>query len=331
AHCLRDCDSVTITPDDPRAETRRECTNCRTENLNPRDPAAVFAAVCSNCGTYTPAEAWQAGYTDRQPLLVFFPKSLTVMGVLALLALLFVLVLYKELQLTTFDPALAQSLGFFPGRLTLLLMVLVSLVAVGAFNAVGSVLVVAFFIIPPAAAYLLTDKLWRMLLLAPLIGAAGAYTGYDLSRGDFLGLVQLSEVLRALDGLIGLNGYTDWNVSISASMVLMLFVFFVLAWLFSPRYGLLATLLRRIAQRRHFLAMMLLGHLANHEDTPAAAAENAVATLPEHLHWPPAKLAPVLARLRAQRLVQVEQGRVLLTERGRQALHAFRQTLALER
>ena len=109
------------------------------------------------------------------------------MAVMTLLTVIVVVLLYKELKLSTFDPTLAAALGFRPTLLHYGLMVMVSLVAVGAFDAVGSILVVAFFIIPPAAAYLLTDRLPRMLAYSSLIGAAGAYTGYDLARGNLLG------------------------------------------------------------------------------------------------------------------------------------------------
>ena len=69
-----------------------------------------------------------------------------------------VAVLWKELKLSyRLISALALALGFAPAVLNYVLMTLVSVIAVGAFNAVGSILVVALMIAPPAAAYLLTD------------------------------------------------------------------------------------------------------------------------------------------------------------------------------
>ena len=78
-------------------------------------------------------------------------------------------------------------------------MALVSLVAVGAFDALGSILVIAFFIIPPAAAYLLTDRLALMLLLSPLIGAAGAVSGYDLARGLLFGFLPIADGIALIN------------------------------------------------------------------------------------------------------------------------------------
>lgn len=324
SHCLENCESVTITADDPRAEVTRTCTNCRELGISPRDDGAIFAESCSNCGTYSPGQAWREGLIATQPLLVFWPKSITVTGVLTLLTIVFVVVFYKELKLTSFDAALAASLGFRPGLLNLALMVMVSLVAVGAFDAVGSILVIAFFIIPPAAAYLLTDRLAAMLFISPVIGAVGAYTGYDLSRGSFLGIVEVSDLLRGLDNVVGLGGYTEWNVSISASMVMMLFILFVLTWILSPRYGLISTLIRRQVQNQRFADQMVMGHIYNHQNGTEAEIELARATLHEHLHWTQRRTQRVVGRLRTRSLIQLERGLVTLTERGTSQVEHFR-------
>lgn len=326
SHCLSGCESVTINPDDPRAELTRQCTNCRSLGISPRDDKAEFTEICTNCGHYSPAQAWQAGFTKQEPVLVFWPKSITVMAVMTALTLLAIILFYKELKLSTFDPTLAAALGFRPTLLHYGLMVLVSLVAVGAFDAVGSILVVAFFIIPPAAAYLLTDRLPRMLVYSSLIGAAGAYSGYDLARGSLLGIVNLSDVLAGLNDLFGLGLSESWDSSISASMVLMTFFFFLVAWAFSPKYGLVSTMLRRRNQRRSFDHQVVLGHIHHHQYSPAASEELAVSTLYRHFRWTPAKMQRTLRQLRARNLVQIEANLVSLTERGETHAHQFRET-----
>ena len=205
SHCFDECKSVIVTEDHPAAKLPRQCVNCRALAISPRDERAEFVQVCSNCGAYTPAQAFSAGLLEREPTLVFFPKSITVALAMTLLTLAFVLVFYKELKLSTFDAALAQALGFRPGLMNYALMILVSLVAVGAFDAVGSILVIAFFIIPPAAAYLLTDRLAVMLLLSPLIGAAGAIFGYDLARGQLFGVLPVADGIAVVNRLFGLE------------------------------------------------------------------------------------------------------------------------------
>ena len=340
SHCLDQCTTVTITPDDPRAKLTRQCVNCRQLGISPRDKEAEFTEICANCGEYGPAQAWQAGFTQTEPVLVFWPKSITVMALLTLLTVVAVVLLYKELKLSTFDPTLAAALGFRPTLLHYGLMVMVSLVAVGAFDAVGSILVVAFFIIPPAAAYLLTDRLPRMLAYSSLIGAAGAYTGYDLARGNLLGLAHISDILAALNDLLGLELIEQWDSSISASMVLMIFFFFLAAWIFSPKYGLVSTMIRRRNQRRNFDIQVVLGHIHHHlvrlsnipdlalDDDRIRAAESdelTVSTLHRHFRWSPAKMQRILRRLRASNLVQVQADLVSLTAQGETHAHGFRQ------
>ncbi len=327
SHCFENCQSVTITPDHQAAKITRQCSNCRELGISPRDARAIFRETCSNCGQYTPARAWSAGLLEHEPLLVFFPKSISLMLILTLLTLVFVLVFYKELKLSTFDAGLAKALGFRPGVLNYALMILVSLVAVGAFDAVGSILVIAFFIIPPAAAYLLTDRLSVMLLLSPLIGAAGAYSGYDLARGQLFGLVEIADGIAALNRLFGLRLPEAWDSSISASMVLMIFIFFLLAWIFSFRYGLVSTLIRRAYRRRVFEDQVVMAHIHNHQHTPAHDIELRVANLHEHFRWTHRKMSRVLRRLRALGHVRINSGSAELTDRGDRQAHDFRKTM----
>ena len=327
SHCLDNCATVTITPQHDDAEMRRQCANCRELNISPRDERADFVEVCGNCGEYTAAQAWRAGLLDAEPALVFFPKSITVMLVMTALTACFTLAFYKELKLTTFDAALAKALGFRPGAVNYALMILVSLVAVGAFDAVGSILVIAFFIIPPAAAYLLTDRLSVMLLLSPLIGAAGAFFGYDLARGQLFGILPIAHGIATLNRVFGLQLPQRWDSSISASMVLTIFAIFVLVWILSPRYGLVASAIRRVNSRRRFEDQVLLAHIHNHQGTARQDEELRAATLHEHFRWTPQKLRRVLLRLRALGFVTLEAGCALLTQRGDAHVHAFRKRM----
>ena len=326
SHCLDNCETVTITEDDPRAEISRQCTNCREESISPRDEGAIFAERCDNCGEYTPAQAWQAGFLAEEPVLVFWPKSVTVMVLITIITLLFVLLFFKELKLSTFDPALAAALGFRPTMLNYALMVVVSLVAVGAFEAVGSILVIAFFIIPPAAAYLLTDNLSRMLIYSSVIGAAGAYFGYDLARGSFLGLFKIDSLLMGLNRAFNLGLLEEWNSSISASMVIMIFFFFVISWIFSPKYGLVSTMLRRQRQQQKFDNQVVLAHINNHEGTSRERDELAVETLYDHFRWSPRKTKRLINQLQTRNYVHVQENTVRLTSKGRNHVRTFRET-----
>ena len=106
------------------------------------------------------------------------PKSAYVMGSILLLNLLFICFFYKELKVSTFDESFASSIGFRPRLIHYLLMAVVSLTCVGAFDAVGSILVIALIVIPPCCAYLLTDSLFRMILLSVVFGISAAVSGF---------------------------------------------------------------------------------------------------------------------------------------------------------
>jgi len=109
------------------------------------------------------------------------PVSWLLLGGMLSLNALFVGGLFKELRLSTFDPGLARTLGFSPGLLGGALLTLVSLTTVAAFDAVGAVLVVAFMIVPPATALLLTRSLRRALALTLAAGLGASLLGYVIA------------------------------------------------------------------------------------------------------------------------------------------------------
>jgi len=325
SHCFENCTTVTIERDDELADITRQCFNCRDLGISPRDEGAEFSEICTNCGTYSPGQAWQAGLVDEEPLLVFWPESITVTALMTLLTIGFVTLFYKELKLASFDESLAKALGMRPSVMHYALMILVSLVAVGAFDAVGSILVIAFFIIPPAAAYLLTDRLSLMLIYSAIIGSAGAFFGYGLARGEFLGIFNIDDGLAFLNRVFDLGLLERWDSSISASMVLMIFFFFLLSWILSPKYGLVSTIIRRANQRRRFNDQVVLGHIYNHQSTDREAIELTTDDLYQHFRWSQSKMKLVLGRLRASNSIHVVNNIIQLTPRGEAHVKLFRQ------
>ena len=219
------------------------------------------------------------------------PKAAYVMGAVLLLNVACIALLYKELKLATFDPGLALALGLSPGLVHYVLMSLVSITAVGAFDAVGSILVVALMIAPPATAYLLTDRLLYMLGWSALAGIASALGGYW--------------VAHALDA------------SIAGSMATVAGLLFALALLLAPERGLVAAARRRARQRWSFARAMLAIHLLNHEGRPDAAEENRIAHLDSGLRWDRAFAARVVGQAEERGLVVRLDGSLALTEKGR--------------
>jgi manganese/zinc/iron transport system permease protein len=221
------------------------------------------------------------------------PRSLWVMGGVLLLVVAFIGLLYKELKISTFDAGLAAALGFAPGVLHYAFMTLVSITAVGAFDAVGSILVVALMIAPPATAYLLSDSLPRVLLLSAVIGALAAIVGF----------------------------WAAWlmDASIAGSMASVAGLLFMLAFLLAPERGVVAEARRRERQRWEFARLMLAIHLLHHEGTPAYADESRESHLGEHLRWKPAFARRVVREAEAEDLIVRSAGQLTLTDEGRDA------------
>jgi len=109
------------------------------------------------------------------------PRSFYILAATLVLNLAFILISYKELAITTFDPVFASSIGIPITRWHYLLMGATSLTTVAAFEVVGAILVVALLVGPSATAHLVTQSLGKMLIVASLIGVVVAIGGYGLA------------------------------------------------------------------------------------------------------------------------------------------------------
>ena len=141
-------------------------------------------------------------------------KALWSMGAVALLNVAVVGLFFKEFKVCSFDPGMAAALGINVVAFHYVLMGLVSLTTVAAFESVGAILAVAMLIVPGATAYLLTDNLKWMLSLSVVAGVLSACLGYALAAW--------------VDG------------SISGAMASVSGLLFALALVFSPSHGILA-------------------------------------------------------------------------------------------
>ncbi|MFM1770050.1 MAG: hypothetical protein RJA22_2579 [Verrucomicrobiota bacterium] len=128
---------------------------------------------------------------------------------------------YKELRLAAFDPALATTLGFSAGAIRMGLTVVASVTTVLAFESVGSILVIAMLVVPPAAASLLTRRLGPLLGLALLLAGLSAALGH-------VGALTLPRWLGRALGQPGLG-----STSSAAMMAVAAGGLFLLAWAWS--------------------------------------------------------------------------------------------------
>jgi manganese/zinc/iron transport system permease protein len=113
--------------------------------------------------------------------LVDLPPVLLRLIVVTLLIAALLLLFYKELKVATFDPLLADCLGLRSRWISAGLMIAVAVAAVAAFQAVGSILVIAMFVCPAATARMLTDRLSSQILLSALFAVLSGVIGYALA------------------------------------------------------------------------------------------------------------------------------------------------------
>lgn len=209
-------------------------------------------------------------------------RPLFVLSIAAAVNLVFALVFFKELKLSTFDAGLAAASGFSPILLHYLLTGVVSLTTVASFEAVGAILVVAFLIVPAAAAYLLTDRLGPMLVLAMAIGSTAAFLGYHLAV--------------ALDA------------SVAGSMTVAMGGLFLLVWLVAPREGVLGRFLRNRRRKERFALALVIEHLVRE---PTAEPDLAPA-----LRWPEPRIAELVATLTRRGHIADDGGTLVATKAG---------------
>ena len=101
---------------------------------------------------------------------------------------------YKELIISIFDPEYAHSISYRPTFFHYALMLLTSITIIGAFDAVGSVLVISFIIVPAASAHLLSHDMKQVLIHAIGIAILSSIAGFALaqySQGSIAGAITL--------------------------------------------------------------------------------------------------------------------------------------------
>lgn len=216
------------------------------------------------------------------------PKSLWIMGGILVITLILLFLFFKELKVSTFDAGLSSALGISPIIMHYGLMSVSSVTVVGAFDAVGAILVVALMIAPAATAYLLTSDLKKMMLISIGFGVLSAIVGYWLAH-----------ILDA---------------SISGSITTVLGFIFLLVYLFAPRKGLLSVLYRQRQQRTEVSLITFLLHLTNHSEE----SERHINHLNEHINWQKVRSQTVLDLAEKNNMISITKDVVSLTAKGKE-------------
>ncbi|NQT37939.1 MAG: metal ABC transporter permease [Planctomycetes bacterium] len=171
------------------------------------------------------------------------PRAMMAIGPVLAINVLFIVVFWKELLVSSFDPALADTLGIKATLMHYLLMALVALTTVASFEQVGSILVVAMLIVPGATAYLLCDRLKTMLWISAGLACASAVLGH-------LAAVWL-------------------NTNTAGTMAVVVGLFYLTAVFLSPRHGIVVALVRRLRHSVRIVCEDLLGMLYRLEELAA--------------------------------------------------------------
>ena len=221
------------------------------------------------------------------------PKALVQMGILLLINLLFVIIFFKELKITTFDRGFAKLAGFSSVSLFYVLMTLSSFTAVTAFDAVGAILVVSFLITPGAAAYLISKDLKVMIAIS---------VGYAV-----------------INSIIGYVFSLLMNVSMSGMTAAAAGVTFLLTFLFN-REGLITAIFIRLQRKSELKLGLFLNHIGNHSGKKEESEELGLGSIKNHLKWKQAEVDKIAGRLIKKGFIRIDIDKNIydLTERGRE-------------
>ncbi len=230
------------------------------------------------------------------------PRGVILLAFVLLINLSVVTLLFKELRLATFDPELATTLGINATMIHYLLMVLVAMTTVAAFEVVGSILVIAMLIVPGATAWLLTRRLLPFLIVSVAVSVVAAVLGH----------------IAAIT-VPPLFGYVD--TSTAGSMATVLGILFFGALLFAPEQGVVARAIDALRLRLSIGSQDALGLLARAAENTESQTGSLSAAELRGVHRSPfaghrLKLAAILAFLRVKGSVVFRGGRYHTTERG---------------
>lgn len=170
---------------------------------------------------------------------------IVIYGCLAFFILFVIMLLYKELQVITFDRAYAKSLGMPVRRIDALILVLVALAVVIGIRSVGVVLMSAMLIAPVVAARQFTNRLSILFLLAAFFGVASGFLGNYFS-------------VKLTDFLIQAYPSSRMILPTGPMIVIVASVICVSALLFAPERGMLVRLWRIARFHHHSVCENLL-------------------------------------------------------------------------
>ena len=220
------------------------------------------------------------------------PKALVQMSFVLLINIVFIAVFFRKLKISSFDPVYAGVAGIAGAGLYYVFMALVSFTAVSAFESVGAILTISFFISPAASAYLISKDLKITIFLAAVYAVVNSCIGYFLA--------------------------VKFNVSMSGMCALVSGLTFMITIAVYPG-GIITKIIRYVKNKNRFSRELLILHIDNHTGKKNALGELGYSTIREHIAWSDSKLKYVLDKLIKKGYVYraKERGVYSLTETGK--------------
>ncbi len=249
------------------------------------DPGCVLYGAIE----LTPLDTWKViGFE--------VPRVVINLAIVCILNALFVALFYKELKLTSFDPALATTAGIRASTMHYALMTLVAVTAVASFESVGNILVIAMMIVPAATALLLSSRLSIVILLSVLVGGLSAVVGHVVA-------------------VFVPNWFGMRSVTTAGSMATVLGSVFLFVCLFAPHNGILVKWCRSKLLSMDILAEDVLALLFRDEERGGKGI--AIPQLTESLHATRFSIAMVVRRHHRIGNIALSDRYITLTEEGR--------------
>lgn len=211
--------------------------------------------------------------------------DLWVAAIAAALVLSVLVLFFRQFQLTSFDPIMAASIGMPVVLIDYALTTCVSLVVVSAVSMVGVILVVGLLITPAATAYLLCDRLDRMMLFSALFGVTSVIGGLYLCM---------------------------WLDSAGGGAIMLFCTFqFLVVLVVAPRYGILAGWMRRRRMVPQQVVEDVLGSVRRGEGEPVS-----VSSISGFVTSCPKRLSAALRSMVSEGLLRWEGDKIALTPQG---------------
>lgn len=214
--------------------------------------------------------------------------DIKLMGAVAAATVVLLILFYKELLVVSFDAAFARAIGLPAAWVQHAFMFLLSAAVVVALQAVGVVLISAMLITPAASAYLLTDRMHKMLLLAVVLGVT-------------------SSVLGAFFSFLGSNLPTGPCMVVAASSI------FLVTVLFAPLHGIIPRWLRqtqRVRRAESENALKAVYSILEQEQPTSGSVS--IPDLSTRIRSTPSHVSKVVARLAFDGLMVLEQNRSMV-------------------